>query len=116
MLKNLSADMLATDLADEMVRKGCPFREAHHKSGQLVAMAEAKNVSLSHLPLCDFQTVFPLFGPEIVGADWWSYSQSVERRDSIGGTSKRRVIGQISWFRSRYSQHTHTESNTAQPT
>jgi argininosuccinate lyase len=38
----LSSDMLATDLADYLVRKGVPFRETHHIAGAAVKMAEDK--------------------------------------------------------------------------
>ena len=40
MVRGLSADMLATDLADYLVRKGVPFRETHHIAGQAVQLAE----------------------------------------------------------------------------
>ncbi|KAJ9631909.1 argininosuccinate lyase [Taxawa tesnikishii (nom. ined.)] len=43
MLASLTPDMLATDLADYLVRKGVPFRETHHISGQVVALAEREN-------------------------------------------------------------------------
>lgn len=45
----LSYDMLATDVAYYLVRKGVPFRTAHHIAGQVVSMAEKKGVQMSEL-------------------------------------------------------------------
>ncbi|KAG7515285.1 argininosuccinate lyase [Solea senegalensis] len=53
----LSPDMLATDLAYYLVRKGMPFREAHGVSGKAVFMAESKNVTLNHLTVEDLSAL-----------------------------------------------------------
>ena len=106
MKQNLSVDMLATDLADEMVRLGVPFREAHHKSGRLIAICEQKSkesqtlVQLNDLSLDEMRSVFPGFTEAVNHADWWSFEASVERRNAFGGTSRQRVIEQIEHLRS----------------
>jgi argininosuccinate lyase len=49
--------LLATDLAEYLVRKGLPFRQAHHAVGAVVALAEKKKLSLDQLSLADLQSV-----------------------------------------------------------
>jgi argininosuccinate lyase len=58
--------MLATDLAEYLVRKGVPFRETHHISGAAVKMAEDKGVPLSSLSVADLQSIHPLFADDVV--------------------------------------------------
>jgi hypothetical protein len=65
-LQGLSADMLATDLAEYLVRKGVPFRETHHISGAAVKMAEDRGVPLSSLTVADLQSIHPLFADDVV--------------------------------------------------
>jgi argininosuccinate lyase len=57
--------LLATDLADYLVERGVPFREAHHAVGRVVALAEARNVALPELPTAEVRKVHRRFG-----ADW----------------------------------------------
>lgn len=61
----LSADMLATDLAEYLVRKGVPFRETHHHSGAAVKMAEDRGVTLFDLTVEDLKTIHPLFTDDV---------------------------------------------------
>jgi argininosuccinate lyase len=56
--------LLATDLADYLVRKGVPFRKAHHAVGALVGLAEKKGESLSDLSVDEFRSVDPAFDPD----------------------------------------------------
>ncbi|KAH9821299.1 L-Aspartase-like protein [Melampsora americana] len=93
----LSPDMLATDLAEYLVRKGVPFRETHHISGSAVKMAEQMGVPLSQLTLAQLQTICPLFTQDV--ADVFDYEKSVERRDVYGGTSRSAVLKQIERIR-----------------
>ena len=89
----LTPDMLATDLADYLVRKGIPFRETHHISGLAVKMAEDRHCELTDLTLDDLRTLHPAFDTDI--ALVWDMEQSVERRNAIGGTSRRAVLEQV---------------------
>ena len=57
--------LLATDLADYLVERGVPFREAHHAVGAVVRLAEKAGVALDRLPTADVRAVHPGFG-----ADW----------------------------------------------
>lgn len=53
----LSFDMLATDVAYYLVRKGVPFRTAHHTAGQVVSEAEKKGVDMSELTLNELKMI-----------------------------------------------------------
>lgn len=93
----LTPDMLATDLADYLVRKGVPFRETHHISGRAVALAETEKKPLSSLTLQQLQGLCPKFTADV--ADVFDFEASVERRDAIGGPSRRMVERQIAALR-----------------
>ncbi|XP_024122403.1 argininosuccinate lyase [Oryzias melastigma] len=99
----LSPDMLATDLAYYLVRKGVPFREAHGLSGKAVFTAESKNISLNQLTAEDLSNVSPLFGSDVSSV--WDYSSSVEQYSAPGGTAKTSVAAQVEhlrdWLRKR---------------
>ena len=84
----------ATDLADWLVRAlGLPFREAHHVTGALVAMAEGKGVDLPDLTLADMQTVHPGIRAEVF--DVLGVENSVRSRMSYGGTAPDQVRAQV---------------------
>jgi argininosuccinate lyase len=89
----LSPDMLATDLAEYLVRKGVPFRDTHHISGQVVALAEKKGVPMDKLSLAELQGVDKRFGDDI--GKVFNYNTSVDQRVSTGGTSKTAVLKQV---------------------
>jgi argininosuccinate lyase len=97
--ERLVPEMLATDIAEYLVRKGVPFRETHHIAGAAVKLAEDKKVPLDHLTLADLKTLHPLFDSDV--DKLWSYENSAESRDSAGGSSKRRVLEQISKVKAR---------------
>lgn len=89
----LDDGMLATDLADYLVRKGVPFRESHHLVGRAVRRAEKKSIPLKELDLADFQAVHPAFGEDVYAA--MDFQRSVEARDAEGGTAPSAVRTQI---------------------
>lgn len=93
MVRSLTHDMLATDLAEYLVRKGTPFRETHHISGSAVKLAEQKKISLSELTLEQLQSLSPKFEKDV--EEVFSFETSVERRDVVGGTSRRAVLEQV---------------------
>jgi len=93
----LVPEMLATDLAEYLVRKGVPFRDAHHVAGAAVQMAELQGIPLSELDLTDLQKLHGAFDADV--ADVWSFERSVERRDVDGGSSRRSVLAQIAHLR-----------------
>ena len=84
----------ATDLADWLVRVlGMPFREAHHVTGRIVALAEAEGCELVDLPLARMQEVEPRITAEVF--DVLSVEASVASRTSFGGTAPARVREQV---------------------
>lgn len=94
MKESLSMDMLATDLADYLVRKGVPFRETHHISGECVREAEVTGLSgIDQLTMDQFKKIDERFEADVF--DTFNFEQSVERRDAIGGTAKSAVLKQL---------------------
>ncbi|QLG72105.1 hypothetical protein HG535_0C04590 [Zygotorulaspora mrakii] len=90
----LTMDMLATDLADYLVRKGVPFRETHHISGECVAKAENLGLDgIDKLTLEQYQEIDPRFSSNLF--EIFNFEQSVERRDATGGTAKSAVLKQL---------------------
>ena len=84
----------ATDLADWLVRAlNMPFRDAHHVTGTLVAMAEARGCDLPDLSLEDMQSVHAAITEDVFGV--LGVHNSVASRISYGGTSPVRVREQI---------------------
>ncbi len=84
----------ATDLADWLVRAlNMPFREAHHVTGTLVAMAEARGCDLPDLTLADMQGVHGAITKEVFGV--LGVHNSVASRLSYGGTAPERVREQV---------------------
>ena len=93
MAAGLSSDMLATDLAEYLVRKGVPFRETHHVAGAAVKLAEDKKCGLSDLSPDDLRTLHPLFEDDVIAV--WDFGASADSRDTEGGASKRSVLEQV---------------------
>lgn len=89
----LDTAMLATDLADYLVERGVPFREAHHLVGELVKYAEKQGEPLEALSPDRYQSISPLFAPDVKEA--FDFDRSVSRRAAVGGTAQTAVIRQI---------------------
>ena len=88
----------ATDLADWLVRVlGMPFRDAHHVTGSLVAMAEAKGCDLPDLSLADMQSVHGDITDAVF--DVLGVQNSVNSRMSYGGTAPAQVRAQAKRWR-----------------
>jgi len=93
MRKALNSFMLATDLSEYLVRKGVPFRETHHVAGRAVQLAEDRGCALTDLSIDDLRGLHPLFTQDVMGV--WDFEKAVERRDTMGGTSRRSVLAQV---------------------
>lgn len=93
MMAALAPEMLATEIADYLVRKGVPFREGHHISGRVVALAEQSGVPMDQLDLEQLKKVDGRFGEDVQSC--LDYERAVELKDAIGGTSKGAVMAQI---------------------
>ena len=83
----------ATDLADYLVGKGMPFREAHRCVGQAVGVALQQNKELHELRLKELQSFSALVQEDIY--DSLSLKQLIDRRTSFGGTASTRVTTAI---------------------
>ncbi|AUH33578.1 argininosuccinate lyase [Paracoccus tegillarcae] len=84
----------ATDLADWLVREaGLPFRDAHHATGALVAMAEKKGCDLDELSLAEMQSVNSAINQSVYSV--LGVHNSVASRQSYGGTAPDQVRAQI---------------------
>ena len=95
----MSSHLLATELADYLVEKGLPFREAHEVVGKVVQLSIESNQPLWSIPLLALKTISPLFDRDV--HDWLDFENAVERRRSIGGTAKAAVQAQIASLRQR---------------
>ncbi len=89
----LGDELLATDLADALVRAGVPFRQSHHLVGQVVRRAEALGCALRDVPLADLQAISPYFTAEMAAV--WDFEHSIEQRSAAGGTSRSALLAQI---------------------
>ena len=90
----------ATDLADWLVRKaGLPFRDAHHVTGALVAMAEKSGVDLPDLTLAQMQSVNPAITDDVYNV--LGVHNSVASRMSYGGTAPAQVRAQIARWKEK---------------
>ena len=84
----------ATDLADWLVRElAMPFRDAHHATGSIVALAEKQNKALHELSLEDMQTIRPQIHQGVF--DVLSPQASIASRTSFGGTAPVNVLAQV---------------------
>ena len=83
----------ATELADYLVGKGIPFRQAHHFTGSAVALAEAKSCTLEQLPIEELQQICPLIEASVYAI--LDPAAAVARRKTVGGTGLDSVKTQI---------------------
>ena len=92
----------ATDLADYLVMKGLPFRDAYALSAQIVAFCAAQGIALGDLPMHDYASFSPLFGEDVYAA--LSLDACLKRRVSYGATAPASVRRQIDWVRTQLPQ------------
>ena len=89
----------ATDLADYLVKKGLPFRDAHETVAHAVKAAVTHQVDLSELPLAVLQGFHPSIEKDVY--DVLSLRGSLNARDILGGTAPKQVRAQIAKHRAR---------------
>lgn len=85
--------ILATDLADYLVKKGIPFRQAHHAVGQAVKQAEISGIPLKQLPLDEWKNVNSAFDVDLF--DVFDIETSINNRSVWGGTAPKAVKKQL---------------------
>ena len=98
----MNAQLLATDLADYLVRRGVPFRTTHEVVGRLVRKSEESRVSLSELPLDALRAEHDAFEEDVT--DVFDWLRSADARDSDGGTSLRAVRDQLKEVAARLAE------------
>ena len=97
-----SGHSTATDLADWLVwEAGIPFRDAHHVTGKVVAMAEENGCELSELKLDQLQSAHPEITKDVYSV--LSVENSVGSRKSFGGTAPENVKQQIKYWQQQLS-------------
>ncbi len=79
-----------------------PFRETHHVSGRAVALAEARQCQINELSLEDFKSLNDKFTEDV--KDVFDFEASVERRQAIGGPSRKMVDRQIAVLRAALTE------------
>ena len=99
MTESMNEFMLATDLAEHLVRLGVPFREAHDIVGEAVRQAEADRLPLSGLSDAAWRELHPAFAEGVSAI--LDFAASVESRDAMGGTSRRAVLEQVNILKAR---------------
>jgi argininosuccinate lyase len=93
----------ATDLADYLVKKGLPFRDAHETVAHAVKAASSHGCDLSELPLKVLQEFHPAIENDVF--DVLSLRGSLQARNTLGGTAPAQVRAQIARHRARLAVH-----------
>jgi argininosuccinate lyase len=98
--------LLATDLADYLVKKGMPFRQAHHVVGAVVALAEKTGKPLNQLTLAELQSVDPVTGTKVFGRDAlgvFNLKTAMAKRNLTGAPGTKEVAKQLVRWREQLS-------------
>jgi len=111
----IDSTMMATDLADYLVNKGVPFREAHSLAGKVVRAVGEGKVRLEEMPLEAYQAISaalsvskgPVFEADVVQV--FDPLKSIEKRNTIGGTSLQSVKNQIEFAKRTFSNVRHAK-------
>jgi argininosuccinate lyase len=85
--------LLATDLADYLVKKGMPFRRAHHIVGTVIALTEKTGRRLDQLGVPEFQSVDKAFGRDVKQV--FDLKRAMARRRMVGAPGTSEVAGQL---------------------
>ena len=96
----------ATDLADYLVRKGLPFRDAHAVVGKAVGRAQEHNIGLEAMSLSDLQALSPLIDQDV--SQVLTLEGSLAARNHLGGTAPEQVRAAIARSRARLAQESST--------
>ena len=92
MLASIDGSLYATDLADYLVKKGVPFREAHGMVGRVVKLAAEQGLGIDRVSVEDYRAIGP-FESDIY--ELFNPLSSVNKHNAIGGTSQESVKNQI---------------------
>ena len=95
--------LLATDLADYLVRKGMAFRQAHHLVGAVVALSERRGKALNEFTLVELKSVDEIFSADAV--EVFDLKKAMAQRNLTGAPGTREVARQLARWRERLSGH-----------
>jgi argininosuccinate lyase len=98
----LEGHATATDLADYLVRKGLPFRDAHELVARAVRDCDARGIDLGRLTLHDLQALAPQIEADVLNL--LQPEGSIAARDLLGGTAPRQVREQVAYWRQRLGE------------
>jgi argininosuccinate lyase len=93
MQARIGADLMATDLADYLVDRGMPFRQAHALVGNAVQLAASQGKSLGMLTLEDYRSLSAEFGTDVL--EVFDSKRSINRRAAYGGTAPEAMREQL---------------------
>jgi argininosuccinate lyase len=93
MSQAINSHILATDIADYLVKKGVPFRPSHHIVSKLVRYAIAKQQTVESLKINDFRRFSPAFDKDVYKI--FDIKKSIESKNTLGGTATPMVKQQI---------------------
>jgi argininosuccinate lyase len=93
--------LLATDLADYLVKKGIPFRQAHHVVGKVVALAEKAGKPLNRVTLAELQSVNKTLGRDALGV--FDLKRAMAKRNLTGAPGTKEVAKQLARWREQLS-------------
>ena len=88
--------LMATDLAEWLVRRGVPFRDAHHMVGRFVSACASRGIALDQATLAQMRESIPLAEPECLSL--FAAPRSVAGRDLTGGTAPAQVARQLAFW------------------
>ena len=91
--------LLATDMADYLVRKGVPFRDAHHVVGAVVALAEKKGVPINQVKVKELKGIHRAFEEDV--ATVFQLAQAMSRRTMPGAPGTKEVRRQVAAWKKR---------------
>ena len=103
MKQTIHPQMLATDLADYLVKRGVPFRQAHSAVGKAVKRAEELGVKLSELSINEWQAIHPAFKADLQAS--FDLEAALMARNVFGGTGPDAVLEQLSAARKLLSAY-----------
>ena len=89
--------LLATEIADFLVTRGVPFRDAHHVAGRIVAHCEGSKINLTALSVTDLLAFHASFDEGVL--EWLDPRAAAERRTSYGGTATVEIRRQVAELR-----------------
>ena len=100
MAQAMNSHLLATELADYLVSKGLPFRQAHEVVGRVVQLSLSTDQALWSMPLQVYQSISPLFERDV--HERLDFERAVERYNSPGGSGLPAVVAQIEALQDDY--------------